>query len=765
MRDQLKFINTAASLLLALVLCLPPLPAFAAGPVVRAVEFTGNVRTPEDTLRNTVRMASGATLNLAIVDRDIKALYALGQFRDVRAETVPAQGGVKLIYALQEKPVIAEIAFSGNKKIKSEDLRKDVTVHAFTALDERAVIDSKQKIAAAYAKKGYYLASVGHHLETTEQGEAKLIFDVKENQGVIVRKVSFIGNKVFKDKELRDVVKTKEKTFFGFITGAGKYDEEKLKNDAMFLTYFYLNHGYLKVKVSPAKVTISKDKRYLFVTFQIHEGQQYKVGKVSISGDILTTPEELASLLKTKKGEIYSQKTLEEDLLMLTDRYGDEGYAYSSINPITTPDDDELTADINIRIAKGHRITIERINIEGNTTTRDKVIRRELELMENDRYSERLLRRSRERLMRLGFFEDVSFATPRGSRDDTMVLNILVKEKPTGSFNISAGFSTFEQFILNASIQKENFFGYGISGSISGELSKKRQLFMISMTDPYFLDSNWSVGLSGYRSAFNYTDFRREASGGEISIGRRFFDYFYAQVGYQAEYVKVSDFSLAVPQIFRANDSGVTSAVSLTLSFDRRDNRLYPRKGDYASVTAEISGSKLGGDNDFFRMNLRNQFYYPIYKSLIFQQFTRAGWIKSLNDKPVPLYERFFTGGPNSLRGFGINAVGPSLRIPASAGGPVQNFVYGGDKLLLFIQEIEFPIYDKGGIRGVAFFDAGNSFAENENFSMTNLRLDYGFGLRWNSPMGPLRFEWGFPIKRRAGEDSIVFNFTIGNFF
>ena len=760
-----KFLKRTAIAVLVSFFSWLPAPSYAAGPTVQAVEFSGNARTSEETLKSIVRISPGMGLDLGLVDRDLKAIYNLGQFSDVRAETSPAPGGLKLTYVLEEKPIISDVAFSGNKKIKSDDLKKDVTVHTFTALDERAVADSKEKILAAYAKKGYYLASVDHHLETTEQGEAKLIFDIHENHGVIVRKVSFIGNKVYKDKELRGVIKTKEKSFLGFLTGAGKFDEEKLKNDAMFLTFFYLNNGYLKVKVSPAKVTISKDKRYIFVTFHVHEGSQYKIGKVSISGDILTTPEELTGLLKTRKGEIYSQKVLEEDLLMLTDRYGDEGYAYSSINPITTPDDATLTADINIRIAKGQRITIERINIEGNTTTRDKVIRREMELMENDRYSERLLRKSREKLMRLGFFEDVSFATPRGTRDDTMILNVSVKEKPTGSFNISAGFSTFEQFILNASVQKENFFGYGISGSISGELSKKRQLFMLSVTDPYFLDTNWSVGASGYRSAFNYTDFRREASGGEISLGHRFFEYFYAQLGYQAEYVKISDFSLAVPQVFRANDSGVTSAVSFTLSFDRRDNRLYPRKGDFASMTWEVSGSKLGGDNDFYRVNFRNQFYQPIYKSLIFQQFTRIGWIRSLNDQPVPLYERFFTGGPNSLRGFNPNAVGPSLRIPASASGPVQNFVYGGDKLLLFIQEVEIPIYEKGGIRGVAFFDAGNSFAENENFSMSNLRLDYGFGLRWNSPMGPLRFEWGFPINPRSGEDSVVFNFTIGNFF
>lgn len=752
--------------LVAIAACLlmAPPKAFAGG-TVQSVEFEGNERTPAETIKNTIRTTPGAPFDLDQVDRDIKALYRLGQFRDIRVESTPVAGGVRLTYIFDEKPVIAEIAFSGNRKIKSDDLRSEVTQHAFTTLDERALAESMEKIRAAYAKKGYYLAAVDYHLEATEQGEDKLVFDIHENRGVVVRKVTFIGNKVFTDKDLRKAIKTREKTAWSFVTGSGKYQEEMLRNDALLLTYHYLNHGYLKARVAPPRVTISKDKRYIFISFQIHEGNQYKIGKVRMSGDILTTPEELTGLLKTKAGDVYAQRTLEEDVQMLADRYGDEGYAYASIVPDTTPDDETLTADIDLRIAKGNRITIERITIEGNTTTRDKVIRRELGLKENDRYSERLLRKSRENLMRLGYFEEVNFATPRGSRDDTMVLTIAVKEKPTGSFNVSAGFSTYEKFIFNASVQKENFFGYGISGQISAELSKKRQLFMLSVSDPYFLDTSWSAGFSVYRSAFSYTDFRRESIGGDLSIGHRFFDHFYAQLGYQAEQVKVADFSLVVPQIFRQNSSGFTSAVSLTLARDTRDNRLYPHKGLYTTVAQEYSGAKIGGQNDFYRVNFRNALYVPIWKGVLFQQFTRLGYIKSLNDLPVPLYERFFTGGANSLRGYFPNSVGPKLRIPVTPSGNVVDFVYGGDKLLLFIQELELPIYDKAGVRAVAFFDAGNAFAENQNYSVTNLRLDYGFGLRWNSPMGPLRFEWGIPINRLPGEDSVVFNFTIGNYF
>lgn len=734
-------------------------------PTIRDIEFIGNERTPDETISSTIKTTVGMSLNIERIDRDIKALYKLGQFRDIKVDSKPQQGGVKITYIFVEKPLIVETGFDGNRKLKDDELRTDVSQRMYSVLDDSAVAESMENIREAYANKGYYLADVEYHLETMEEGEAKLVFDIRENVRVAVRRVLFLGNHVFDDDELRKVIKTRQKGAFSFLTGSGKYEEDQIQNDILFLTYHYLNHGYLKVKVSPPKSTISKDKRYIFVTFQIHEGKQYRIGDVDISGDILTTHEELVSLLETRNGNIYSQQTLDLDIRALTDRYGDEGYAYATIVPQVIPDDETLIANININITKGKRITIEKINILGNTVTRDKVIRRELEVMENDRYSERAIRKSKENLMRLGFFEEVNFATPRGSRDDTMVLNITVKEKSTGSFNISAGFSTYEHFIFSASIQKYNFFGYGISGSISTQLSRRHQLFMLQAEDPHFLDSNWIAGFSVYRNSFRYNDFKRISTGGDINLGHRFFDNFVANVGYQIEKVRVSGFSYAVPQTFRQNTSGLTSALSLNIARDTRDNRILPTKGMYNAVLQEVSGSKLGGDNDFYRVNFRTMFYQPVWKTIIFRQFFRIGYIRSLNDQPVPLFERFFTGGPNSLRGYNPNSVGPRLRIPTSPSGEEQWFVYGGDKLMLFITELELPIYDKAGIRTVAFFDAGNAFSENENYSFNKLRMDYGFGLRWHSPMGPLRFEFGFPINRRDGEDGMVFNFTIGNFF
>lgn len=760
-----KLCAVASVLVVALLLWPSMKSADASSNIIRQVNIEGARRVPEETVRSKIKSQEGLIYDRAIVREDVKNLFGLGQFSDIVVDMEQHADGVALTFMLTEKPLIAEIGFEGNRKIKDDDLREEVTVSTYQPLNEREMADSMAKIREAYAKKGYYLAEVSTHQEPVSEGNTKLIFDVQENEGVQVRRIDFVGNKKFSDKELRSVVRTKRKGVFSFFTGSGKYKEEQLKQDVMLLTFHYLNHGYLRVKVQPARVTISKDKRYIFVAYQIQEGRQYRIGSVSLSGDVLTTEAELLSDFKTKPGEIYSQQKLEEDVMMLTDRYGDQGYAYANIMPDTVPHDENLTADINLRIKKGDVITIERINIMGNVTTRDKVIRRELKLKENDRYSERSLRKSKEQLMALGYFEEVNFATPRGSRDDTAILNVTVKERPTGSFNIGAGFSSAEKFILNASIQKENAFGYGISGQISAEFSKIRQMFMLQAHDPYFLDTNWMLGGSVYRSMYRYTDFRRQALGGDLNFGRRILDHWSVTLGYRIEDVEVDDFSFAVPQLFRSNASGLTSALTLSVAHDTRNNRLLPTKGTYNILTAEVSGAKLGGDNDFLRFNYRSMFYYPIYKNIILKLFGRIGYVRSLNDEPVPLFERFFTGGVFSLRGFSPNAVGPTIRIPGGPGTGETRFVYGGNKLLLFVSEIEFPIYDPAGLRWVVFFDAGNAFAENENYSITNLRLDAGFGLRWNSPMGPLRFEWGFPIDKRSYEDPVVFNFTVGNFF
>ncbi len=732
--------------------------------VVRAIEVRGNQRIQKEAILSVIETKVGMGYAADRIRRDIQALYRMGAFEDVQVERSGAAGGIRLVYVVSERSQVTKIRFEGNKKVKEDKLRELIDVKPFGTADSGKIASSVQKIREHYEKEGYHLVEVEPAFKAIPgTGDQELVFNIHERARIKVRRINFIGNKAFSDKTLKKKIKTREKGYWSWFSGGAKYQEEMVKRDTMFLLFHYQNEGYLKAKVDAPKVYLSRDREWVNLTYHVEEGEKYRIREMGMEGDILTTKEELVSKFKARAGNLYSRKNVEEDIALLSQVYGDQGYAFANINPMIQPHDEDHTATVVYVVQKGPRVLIERINITGNATTRDKVIRRELLVKENTLYNETKLRQSRQRLEALGYFEEVNFATPRGSADNRIVLSINVKEKPTGTFSIGAGFSSVEKFIFTASIAKENFLGYGISGQFATELSSKRQLFILSFEDPYFLDSDWILGVSGFRTVNVFTDFDRRSFGGSLSLGHRVFESSIVRVGYQIEDVNVTDFRTTVPTRFTQNLSGLTSSSSLSFQRDTRNNRIFPTRGMYLNSSVEFAG--LGGDTEFLRFTENFRYYQPIWKGIVGKFNLMLGQISSLNSLPVPLFERYYMGGVNSLRGFFLRSIGPAVQMPTSPQGGDNRFVYGGNKMLQFNGEIEFPIYDPAGFRAVAFIDAGNAFAEDQNFSLKDLRSNYGFGLRWNSPLGPLRFEWGLPFSRNPGEDPVVFNFTIGSFF
>ncbi|QQR79775.1 MAG: outer membrane protein assembly factor BamA [Deltaproteobacteria bacterium] len=752
--------------LLAFLIFATPLHAES---VVKEIQVNGNTRVETQAIIGSLETRIGSAYSAEKIQRDLKTLYKMGSFADVTFEKVNVAGGTKLVVTVVERSSITKISFEGNKKVKEDKLRELSEVKAFSPLDSVRLSNTIRKIREHYAKEGYHLAEISpefkkvpttadSHIENEE-----LIFHIHEHEPVRIARVNFIGNKVFSDDDLRSKIKTKSRSYFSWLTGGGKFQEEMVKRDSAFLVYFYQNNGYLKVKVGSPKVYLSRDRKSITVTYHITEGEKYKVKQVEVQGDILTTKQEMDSKLVLKSGQFYSRQKVEEDLQLLSALYGDQGYAFANINPVIIPNDEERTADVTYTVQRGPRVYIEKINISGNAVTRDKVIRRELKIKENTLYNESRLRESQQKVQALGYFEEVNFATPRGSSDDRIQINISVKERQTGQFSIGAGFSSVEKFILTASLAKENFLGYGVSGQFSVEASSRRQLFVLSLEDPYFLDSQWILGISGFRTINVYSDFDRKSFGGSATLGHRIFDNSTFRLTYQAEDVNISDFSTTVPAVFANNLSGLTSSIGVSLIRDTRNNRLFPSSGMYQSISSEFAG--VGGDNDFVRVTENFRYYQPLWKKIVGKLNFTAAQIESTNSDPVPLFERYFMGGVNSLRGYYLRDVGPSVRVPISSIGGDHRFVFGGNKMLQLNLELELPLYDPAGFKAVTFFDTGNSFSEEENFSVKHLRSDYGFGLRWNSPFGPLRFEWGLPINRQPGESPVIFNFTIGSFF
>ncbi|MCB1214549.1 MAG: outer membrane protein assembly factor BamA, partial [Deltaproteobacteria bacterium] len=489
--------------------------AWAQGKIAQ-INLVGHTSVEDQVLLSKIYSSPGTTYSPGLISEDIKRLYGLGFFKQIEVRKSGSPSALNIDFIFSEKPPISTITFKGNKKIKSKKLEESIDIKPGTVPNAEKITQAKQKIKELYDKKDYKDAIVIADLKEGEKG-SELNFEVIEKRGKSVKKVTFKGNKVFSDRQLKKLIRTKKKGAFSWLTGSGKYQEELLEQDVNTITFAYLNKGYMRVRVGEPEVKFSEEEKGVVVNFSIDEGKPYRVGEVSVEGDILTSPEELKSFLETLEGNLYSQEILEKDMAKLRAFYGNQGYAFVNIRPQPLINDAGQVADISFKIDQGEKVYIEKINIIGNTITRDKVIRRELKVVENSLYNERLIRLSKLKLEQLGYFETVEFATPRGSRDDRLNLNITVKEKPTGTFSVGAGFSSVDKFLLNASISKNNFLGKGLSGSLSAELSSRTQQFSLYLTDPYFLDSYWSVTASAFRIRSRFEDFRRDSFGGGLT--------------------------------------------------------------------------------------------------------------------------------------------------------------------------------------------------------------------------------------------------------
>lgn len=736
---------------------------------VVAVEFSGLATVSEQAARTHIHSIEGTELNAKRLQSDLKGLYQSGLFSNVEVEKQKVPGGYKLIFKVLENSVVGKLTVVGNKKIKDDEIQEVLRIHEYEILDPAKIAETKKAILKLYEEKGYYLADVAVQIEPFDEAsnQNELILRIRESRSVKIRRVSFLGNHAFSDKKLRKQMKTKEKGMFSFLSGSGKLENEKLELDLQRLRFYYLDNGYLQNKVSDPSVSLTRNKKAIVISVPVFEGDAFQVSGVDVAGDILTSREEILSSLKLKVKKTYRKSLEIEDLRYLERLYGDQAYAFANIVPHMEMNEAAREVKVTYFIQKGPKIKIDKIIIQGNKVTRDKVIRRELKVVENSYYSSSAIEMSRMRLMQLGYFEDVNIATPNSNEENKVNLVVTVKEREnTGQFSIGAGFSTLENFIFNASIQKENFFGLGISGGVSAQVSKLRQNFLFNMTDRYFLDTRWQFNFSlvKYISQLNQF-FDEDRFGGTIKFGREVFDFFNVLVGYQIEDVAVSNFAPEVPAFFRANATGFTSAVNMQVTYDRRDNRIQTTKGVYSGVTVEYSDEYFGATNNFFRVQADSRVYLPLPLKMVLKGRSYLGYINSMDNSPIGLFDRFFLGGVNTLRGFDLNSIGPQINVPGTATGKDNVFTFGGNKSMMFNVELEVPVYAPAGFAVVGFVDSGASYSETQDIALSALRTNYGFGFRWQSPFGPLRFEWGFPIDRRSGEPPTVFNFTIGQNF
>ncbi len=758
----------------------PPAPdeAVREGQVVD-VRVEGNRRVEAEAVRRALRTRKGDLFNEARTAEDLRAIWALGYFSDAQllVQRLPG-GGIVYVVRVQERPSVREVKLVGNEELNQDDLKESIEVKAYTILDMDVVRRTAKKIQEKYVDKGYFLADVGFRVNPTEDGQnVDVIFTIEENSKVMVKDILFLGAEKVSPAKLKEVMITKEGGYLSFITGEGTYREEAFQRDLAVIQATYYDEGYINVRVDKPTVSLSADKRYIFITLKVTEGERYNIGKVAFSGDLEVPEADLQKLMGSRAGDHFNRSLLSQDILSITDVYYDRGYAYANINPITSINAAEKTVDLTFDVQKGPQVTIERIDLVGNTKTRDKVIRRELRVYEGELYSGTGVRRSKERVTALGFFESVEVTQRPGSKADGIVLQVEVKEKATGTFQVGLGFSNVESFIFTAQVSQNNFLGWGQSVSASAQISGLRSLIQLSIFDPYFLDTNFLFSADFFRVQADYEGFVRNSTGGNIGVGYQLVEDLLVNVGYTQEHVQV-EAAENFGGVLLANRflSGVTSAARLSLTYDKRNNRLFPSQGFIHYGSVEYAPKFLGGSFLFTRYTAYSRLYFPLPLGAVFKTNATIGYIQQLESaRPLPISELYYVGGINTVRGYYLRSISPTLRVPRSDSpdAPIQELTVGGNKQLVVNLEVEFPVLEKAGIRGVLFYDAGNAYATNENFFQdrqdTTLPLglfhSVGFGVRWFSPVGPLRFEWGIPLTKRPEDEAVLFEFTIGNFF
>jgi outer membrane protein insertion porin family len=789
---------------------------------LKDVKIQGNIRVEEEGIRLHIQARAGDVFDKDVIERDVKAIYRMGFFDDVQAEMSP--DGV-LTYAIKEKPYIKEVKFLGNSKLAKDKLETAFGISPRTILDRDKVSEGIDKVKKLYSEQGYLNAKIDSHVSEAENNQAIVAVDIDEGTRLLVKKISFQGNKAFPEKELKGLMGTKEEWFLSFFTNRGVLDHDALSNDMAILASHYYDNGYINHKIS--EPVIVRGREGIEIIFRIEEGEQYKVGKVEIGGDMVDDPKLLLKKMQLTQGQIFRGSRLREDISNLSDLYADKGFAFAQVEPVTNINPKEKNVDIALMITKGPPVYFNRVLVQGNNKTRDKVVRRSIIPAEQELYSSNKVKQSKNALQRTGYFEDVQLSTKKTDQPDAVDLLVDVKEGPTGSFNLGAGYSSGDSFVFNAGVQEKNLFGRGQALNLNANLGSRRQDFVTSFTEPYFLDTPVGMSFDGFNNQRTYADFSVRKIGFDLNgtypfnrinipwLGLTgtlnnpdlvydqpltYVDYLKGGLGYELLRSQLGNFDtggkvldsgtvildngrIIHPHDPFADDKAPiwTSSLGPSLAYDSRDHFFHVTEGMNANFLFKFAG--LGGDSNYIKTDLAGKYYYPMVKSPTFGTWVldvggTVGWGSSFTGgaHDLPLFDRYFAGGINTVRGFTDRSLAPrEQRIvckkvkngkdevndgcPNGFDPHSEDVLVGGSRMAVGNVEMTFPVMEKYGLRGVAFFDMGNAF---DTFRFSELRRSVGAGGRWLSPFGPLRVELGFPLNKQKGDDTSVIGFALG---
>jgi outer membrane protein insertion porin family len=724
-------------------------------PRIRAIEVKGNQKVETSTIQFYIRNRVGDEFSVTRIREDILRIYRLGFFKDVQVDVEEFEGGLRVTFIVVEEPFVRDITIAGAQAIKREEIEGKLALKANSVLNRNQVRDSLDKIKQLYQEKGYYFADAEAVYTDVSPDEIDLTIRITEGEKILIKRIIFVGNRAIEPWELKNVMETKESSLISFITGTGVYQRETLRNDLRRLEAFYQTRGFLRVEISEPDVRVDPKADGIFITIAVKEQEQYRVGRVRVAGDDLFSAAELKNLMKLQEGEIFDRSQLANDVLKLSDRYTERGYAFADVVPVTNIDQEKRLVNVDVQIDRGPQVRVGRILIVGNEITRDKVVRREIRLNEGELFDSSKLRRSRQRLGNLGFFEEVKLDTRRRPEEDLVDLEVRVKEQPTGAFTAGAGYSSTQSVIGTASIRQNNLFGRGQRLSLVAAVSTISADFTLSFTEPYFLDTQFSLGIEAFNRNFDFDSFDSRETGGGLRFSRAIGEYLRLGLGYRYEDIDITNVADDASQRIKDLAGRSTSSViTPSIAWDTRDNALNPTRGFNNFMTLDVAGGPLGAENQFYKAIGEVNWYYPLVGDLVFSARGRIGYADGYGDKELPLLERFFVGTQAvTIRGYRLEDVGPK---------DINGDAIGGNSMILLSGQLRFPVTQ--GLSLVGFVDAGNLYDKND-FDPTTLRVGVGAGIRFVTPLGPLALDWGFKLDRKAGEKPSEIHFNIGTLF
>jgi outer membrane protein insertion porin family len=764
--------------------------AFAQG-VIRNIEVVGSRRVEPETVRSYLQFNVGDGYSAAKVDASIKALFATGLFADVSIQPK----GSTIVVTVKENPIINQVAFEGNSEVDTATLSGEVQLKARSVFTRAKAQADVQRILDVYRRQGLFAASVEPKLIQLEESRVNLVFEITEGSATKVKGINFVGNHAFTDSQLRDVISTTQVGWFDFLKGTSIYDPDRMNLDRELIRQYYLKNGYADASVTAANAEIDPDGTGFIITFAVDEGPLYNFGAITIESSLPDVrPDDYRSQLLTNAGEVYDASEIDKTSEKLTLAVADSGYAFARVRPRATPDVANHTISIAYIIDEGPRIYIERINVIGNTRTKDFVIRREFRLAEGDAFNSLMVDRAKKRLKALGIFKDVDIKRRPGSAPDRVVLDVMVQEQSTGELSFGAGYSTSEGVIGDVSITERNLFGNGQYLRLGLAGSFERMQVDLSFTEPRFLDRNLSAGFDLFYKQLDYQDtsgFDQRKAGGQIRLGFPIAENLWMQTSYGLSRDQIFDVdenaSVAIKEACGAkvytygedpqcqNKGYWTSLVGTTLTYDKRNNAQNPTSGYFLQAGTDFAG--VGGDAQYWRVNAEARAYYPITDKITFVGRAIGGTIQGWGGQDVRLLDAFFKGG-ETIRGFDRAGYGPRDITPDGS-----NSALGGQTYWATTAEIRFPlpyVPDDLGLSGAIFADAGSLFgatggAKNAIDSACttgdcladsdSIRSSVGASLMWNSPVGPIRMDFAKVLTKEKYDETQFFRFGASSRF